>query len=359
MSHFYGTINILAGIRAFTDNLGGSGLSGVLIGNESGLTVIITLQGGNASKSLYPGTVDWFPVPKSGFTGVVQIDPSANLNNVAMWPGSYIQIDTFGIGESPTGQYPMALPRITNVGNNVNTVGGTSTAIQNDNNAVGTSIVEATVKSDGSSAVSITNDGNMSLGSTLHPGSFQCDNHNITTNGAGTLTAVNLISGSTLSVQSSSSLDNGAITTNGSGTLSVLGLTLAGGNEGSLNGSTSGTLKIFGGIQGNSLKVYYCEFNNFRNNGGSTQTLALPSALIFRGHVWAQDLPSTGIHFRASGADQNVSIITALAVGGGTASGSTTFNKNSEGEILGAVDTISIPSGGTGTTDGIMIIIGR
>jgi hypothetical protein len=173
MSHFYGIISISSGVRALTDNIGAAGLSGVLIGNESGLTVIITLQGANTSKSLYPGTVDWFPIPKSGFTGVVQIDPVSNLNNLSFWPSSFVQIDTFGINEAPAGVYPMALPRITNVGNTVTTTGGTVAQVVNDGNAPATQFIESTVSGDGGgSAVSVTNDGVVAIGTTLHKGSI-------------------------------------------------------------------------------------------------------------------------------------------------------------------------------------------
>ncbi|SRR6266487_2945832 len=164
MSHFYGTIDIVAGVRQFAD-VGASGISGVLIGNESGLTVVITMQGANTSRSLYPGTVDWFPLPtNSSFNGQVQIDPTANLNNIASWPGSYVQIDTFGVNEAPQGYYPMGLPRNTNVGNTVNTTGGTASAIQNDNNAVGTTVVESTPQGVGSSTLLEKNDGTVEFG---------------------------------------------------------------------------------------------------------------------------------------------------------------------------------------------------
>ncbi len=77
------------------------------------------------------------------------------------------------------------------------TVGGTASSIVNDNNAVGTSVVEATVSGDGASAVSLTNAGDLSLGTNAHKGSIttlgklSTDNAQITSDGAGVLTISN------------------------------------------------------------------------------------------------------------------------------------------------------------------------
>lgn len=205
MSRFFGVIDISDGTRQIVD-IGSGGLSGVLIGNESGLTVVITLQGANTSKSLYPGVVDWFPIPQgSNFNGNVQIDPSANLNNVASWPGSYVQIDTFGPNEIPTGTYPIALSRNTNVGNTITvnqntTLGPPAQLLQNDGNISGTQFIEATVGGDSSSAVNVTNDGTWILGNATHFGSISSDNGTIVSDGSGNLTAT-LVTSSTFTNQ--------------------------------------------------------------------------------------------------------------------------------------------------------------
>lgn len=159
MSNQFGKIPLVAGSPILED-VGGTGLSGVLIGNESGYTCKVTLQGANVVRTLYPGTVDFFEVP-SGKTwnGNLQIDPSADLSNVSSWPGSYVFVDTFGPNEKPSGTFPMALNRAGNIGNQVTLVAGSSTSVQNDNNAVGTTVVEATVLTSPSSNVEIFNDG--------------------------------------------------------------------------------------------------------------------------------------------------------------------------------------------------------
>ncbi len=150
--------------------MGGTGLSGVLIGNESGLTCKVTLQGANVSRTLYPGTVDFFEVPSNKtWNGNLQIDPTADLNNVSFWPGSYVFVDTFGIGERPSGIFPMALNRAGNIGNQVTTTVGSATSVQNDNNAAGTVFVEATVLGSPSSNVSMAVDGSGWFGRWVNP----------------------------------------------------------------------------------------------------------------------------------------------------------------------------------------------
>lgn len=60
--------------------------------------------------------------------------------------------------------------RMQNVGNVVGTVGGIANSVQDDTRTSGNNTVEATVSGDISSSVIITNDGKLSLGTTLRPG---------------------------------------------------------------------------------------------------------------------------------------------------------------------------------------------
>jgi hypothetical protein len=148
------------------------GVKAILIGNESGLTVTITMESGGVQKTLYPSTVDWFDV-RRGFTGNIRITPTVILNNVATFPASSLIFDAIGLNDpEDSSQYPVTLNRSMTVGGMVSTVGGTSSAIANDNNAAGTSIIEATVTADGASAVSLTNDAVFVLGDATHKGSL-------------------------------------------------------------------------------------------------------------------------------------------------------------------------------------------
>lgn len=231
MSHYAGTVTIATGIKAMAD-VSPAGISGVLIGNESGLTVVVTMQGANTSRSLYPGTVDWFPVPKgSAFNGKVIFEPTANLSNVSSWPSSFLQLDTFGPNEVPTGTYPVALPRNQNIGNTVNTALGGSNSLQNDNNAQGTQFVEATESGAPSSNVSMDNSGNFTVkqwvGGVLTT-LFQVARNAATCMLLGATGKTVETVGShkvdqTLTVVGTSSLDNGAIVTDGSGNIQFNG----------------------------------------------------------------------------------------------------------------------------------------
>lgn len=169
MSNVYGKIDISDGLQKTAD-VGGTGLSGLVIGNDSGYTCKITLQGANIVRTLYAGTVDFFPIPPNQvWSGNVIIDPSADLNNISYWPGTSIYIDTFGTNELPNGTYPMNLNRTGNVGNQVSTIVGSSTNVQNDNNASGTSVVEATVLGSPTSNIQMYNDGSGWLGKWVNP----------------------------------------------------------------------------------------------------------------------------------------------------------------------------------------------
>ncbi len=169
MSNQFGKIPLVSGVQILED-VGGTGLSGIVIGNESGLTCSVTLQGANVKKTLYPGTVDKFEVPKGrSWNGNVQIDPTADLNNIISWPSSHIYIDTYGVNEVISGQYPFVLNRAGNVGNPVSFVSGSSTSVQNDNNASGTEFIEATVLSSPTSNESHKVDGSGWIGRWNNP----------------------------------------------------------------------------------------------------------------------------------------------------------------------------------------------
>jgi hypothetical protein len=187
MGSYFGTYALSAGEK-ITIDVGAGGLQGVIIGNESGFTVIVSFDGTGLSRSLYPGTVDFFPIPSQRFNGNLILTPIANLSNVSSWPGAYVQIDTVGVNEQVTGVYPFALVRNTNVGNAVSTVNGGAQYIQNDGNPSGISIVESTVSGDSASSVEILNDGVMTLGQgTLRQGSLSVND----TSGSANATVIN------------------------------------------------------------------------------------------------------------------------------------------------------------------------
>src|SRR5579859_6065667 len=73
-------------------------------------------------------------------------------------PISLVMGELYSPSEQLEGTYPLALIRQTNVGNQGTVTATAATSIQNDSNAAGTSVLEATVTGQITSNVSITND---------------------------------------------------------------------------------------------------------------------------------------------------------------------------------------------------------
>ena len=86
-------------------------------------------------------------------------------------PISQVVVEAYDNGETITGTFPAPLVRQTNIGN-AGAVMSSSTNIINDGLIAGTQMLESTVIGDTSSAVSLSNDGNLILGDTAHPGSL-------------------------------------------------------------------------------------------------------------------------------------------------------------------------------------------
>lgn len=165
----FGKIPLVSG-QTIQEDVGGTGLSGIVIGNESGLTVTVEMQGTGGKWTLYPGTVDFFGVPPNRqWNGNLLLSPSADLSNASFWPGSYCYVDTYGVGERPSGTYPLSLNRANNLGNQVTIVSGSSTSVQNDNNASGTEFIEATVLGSPSSNEAHFNDGSGWIARWINP----------------------------------------------------------------------------------------------------------------------------------------------------------------------------------------------
>jgi len=371
MPNFFGTLPLTSGVRTFA-NIGAEGLSGCVIGNESGLTCIITMQGSNLARSLYPGEVNFFPVGR-GFTGIVQIDPSTQLANSSSWPGQFLQIDTYGSNEQPSGVYPLQLTRSTNVGNTVVTSAGvTADTLVNDGNAAGTQFVEATVSGDSSSAVKLTNSGVLTLGNSSHHGSISSDNAKFITDGSGNLlfggklgttsagnvldavtTASHLIlraTGGPVDIESPSGTQLGSFFPDGTLSLTNTGQT-------TFTGPTSGNVKFYLLITG-TIKIMIANFNNYQNNTANRQTFTFPESITMTAPTFwiATEIP--GLQGFTGVTGQQFNIITALAAGGGTTVQQNNINKASFGyfrttSIDNLKDTINDASAHSGQLIGI------
>lgn len=144
-----------------------SGNGALVFFNESNASIDLSFADGS---SLYLPA--WYHRSKCGETGSVNITWTIRqILNSSSPPISAVIVEAFRPGEKYPADGPLV--RQANVGNTINTVGGTANAIKNDNNLAATSIIEATVAGDGASAVSLSNDAQMNLGSALHPGGLQ------------------------------------------------------------------------------------------------------------------------------------------------------------------------------------------
>jgi hypothetical protein len=295
MPSFFGTLTIAAATPASID-VGRGGLSGVLIGNESGLTVIVTMQGANVSRSLYPGTIEWFPIANgSPFNGNILFNPQANLSNTSSWPSSYLQIDTYGPSEKPQGTYPVSLPRSNNVGNTVTTTGGSTPTTMNFDGGK--------ITSDGS--------GNITEQGTLTANALSI---------SGLITSTLANPGLALSLLGKISVDNGAITTDGSGNITTTGnITVAG------NSSTNNSTYFMKAYKLGALILTFV-----RSTGGFTNIpVPIPCTTFFLAiHV------GTTVSFLHSGSALSMTAVTTLNSTTGitnTTTPSNTFMETSSG----------------------------
>jgi hypothetical protein len=224
--------------------------------NESSVSLILNFQNGySAYLPAWTGTIYC-----GNFGGQVVRWSQNSVIVGTVTPISLVIIEAYGAHECIHNVFPAALARQTNVGNSITTaVVGTSTLV-NDGNAANTQFIEATVAGDSSSAVSCTNDGIFKLGTTLHPGSISFDNATITSNGAGTITAVHI--SSTTPIDSLGSLP-GAV-----GTTTRFGQGLHGTTDA---GVESATFLVMAGEQGALFKQnnYYDGSNHRFMVGGA------------------------------------------------------------------------------------------
>lgn len=127
-----------------------------------------------------------------------------------------------------------------------------------------------------------------------------------------------------------------------------------------LNGSTSGTAKLYQVMQG-LYKKCLIRLNNFRNGGGSAQTLTLPTPFTdfadFRSYQMAQYQVKNG------GSALTLFYMSSIGASGFGATSATTINASLNVLFVtdaGAqpFDTISFNSGAAGSNTGFLIIEG-
>lgn len=123
-----------------------------------------------------------------------------------------------------------------------------------------------------------------------------------------------------------------------------------------LNGATAGTATLYQFFVG-TLKVVVVYESGFRNGGGSAQTIAIPTPFV-DGCFFLSSATGT-FELLASASSKNVSIVTTLASGGGTATTSSTgVGSFSFGDCQFPIDTVSFNGSVASNHTGFIILIG-
>src|ERR1700738_1905950 len=95
-----------------------------------------------------------------------------------------------------------------------------------------------------------------------------------------------------------------------------------------LNGSTSGTAKLYQVFQG-AFKVCLVRASNFRNGGGSAQTIVLPTAFTDVSWAYTFDMPEYILKNGGSSIMSNIYYLNSIGPGGfGTAGGPSQMTGN-------------------------------
>lgn len=281
-------------------------------------------------------------------------------------PASKVIVVQYLSYENVSTAFPIPLARQTNVGNALNLATSTS-LLQNDGNAAGTQIIEATPSTDAGSAVTMDNDGVTKLGNTANS-----RNAKLTVQGtSGTSMVVDptqgndvvlsqtgksvdilgqLIVTQNLVADALTFLDNNAIQTDGAGRLEL--------NQGAkqVSNGTSGTVSFYCPLWGSGLKVLVLVFNGFADNI-SAHTFALPSTISWG--FWANGNIGVGrIQFQSGGVSQTLSQISAIGSGNGSSVGVTNAGSNAIGQLVSTVDTVFIATSAQGASSSIFVLIG-
>ncbi len=144
------------------------------------------------------------------------------------------------------------------------------------------------------------------------------------------------------------------ISSNGSGVVQAQAAALSPtGNT--LIGSTSGQVTLYQIHQGLYKRVLLL-LANFWNNGGSAQTIAIPTP--FQSVCQVRTSAMYQLSLLVSGSAQNIAVTTALATGGGTTTTQTYIAAYSFGISNHPIDTVSFASGGSAAQSGLIILEG-
>ena len=153
-----------------------------------------------------------------------------------------------------------------------------------------------------------------------------------------------------------------AITSDHSGVLTTSGVIVNGYQQlnptaVTVNGSVSGNVAMYQHWTGTNLKRVTLIWNGYKS--AAAQTLALPTAFSFISYWIVSDLQTNGkIEGLSSGTAQTFSVLTGLALGGGTTGAQTYLQSYSQGMCRAGFDTVRITCT-VNASNGICIIEGQ
>lgn len=121
-----------------------------------------------------------------------------------------------------------------------------------------------------------------------------------------------------------------------------------------VSGSVSGSASLYQFLQG-TVKAALVTWNNYKSSGA--QNLALPLAFTSQSLWWVGDLQGGTIAGTLSGTSQTFSVMTALALGGGSESAQAYLNNFSLGMLRSGFDTVKLTVS-TNAASSLAFIIG-
>lgn len=350
----------------------------VLLYNLSIIAVKLNFGDGSTA-ILHAGEANWFDL--DGNTPTIEWSQYSVLN-AQVGPLSQVTVTLYRPDEKIEGNYPFSLIYLLAIGNSI-PLSTTAVAVVNSGNVAGTNILTGQVSGDGSNAVNITNDAQVTFGDASH-------NANVSITGTETVTNLNVntlnASGNIIEANSESLQwkDSGGtartvMQVDGGNNTQIFGvagtdkiqLLSSGGslaalfdlvnksfnlNTGStvINGGANGSATHWMPLQGSALKMVIIEESNFQTGVGN-QDYSLPTAFTNGAYFWTGSCVTWS--FLNNGSVQNCNVVTAI----GTSNFQSTVTGYTFGNLAPTVPFNGIRhNGGAGSAHtGWIIIVGN
>ncbi len=121
MSQFVGRFSLVNNVP-LTVSLPSTGMSAVVISNDSQFSLFASLNGTALNKTIPAGIADSMTIPNNSFNGSLILVPTQQLS-IQNSPANFVEVTVYGRGEQVPGIYPVSLNRLSNSGNDLGTQG--------------------------------------------------------------------------------------------------------------------------------------------------------------------------------------------------------------------------------------------